>query len=195
MAEKVHSKPKRTLAEIRKIRSEAGKKGAAARIISLRENSGKEKVDVAKLIKDAEREAGDQFYMRAMRGLRQAQVALAKGVTFLYVIRTDKKGNRSKPEIVTDQFVIEQYLADELDNDDEEYFFLATKEPNNEALKDIQNRVFGKPKDDNALLGLQAAFSLLELARRSVALAPINGNADITAVKPLLPHPVPPSEN
>lgn len=188
MASKADIKPQRTRAELRKIRSEAGRKGGFAK-------AGHK--SPVKLLKDAERELGEQFFMRSMRGIRHAQVALAKGLTFLYVIKTDKKGNRSKPEVVTDQYTIEQYLADELDDDENEYYYLATKEPNSDALKDIQNRVFGKPKDDNAGLNLATAFSLLAFAQRASKLAPIDGNKDVAQIAPeldTLPHPRPSSE-
>ena len=81
---------------------------------------------------------------RMMPALTHAQAALAKGLTFLYVIKTDKKGNKSAPQIVTDTETIEAYLSDELVNDDHEYYFMATEKPNNSALDSLQDRAFGK---------------------------------------------------
>lgn len=168
------TKPKKSLAEIRQARSLAGQKSGEAR----RARGVNTKAKIEKLAIDAERETLQQFYMRGMRGIAQAQVALAKGMSFLYVIKTDKKGNRSRPEVITDQSTIESYLADELDNDEHEYYFIATKEPNNEALKDIQNRVFGKPKE-TVDVNQHHTFSLVELAKKR---GMINGNADLVVL-------------
>lgn len=89
-----------------------------------------------------------QKILRGSSKLYQAQMALATGLTFLYVIRTEtvgKKTIRHKPELVEDPETIEAYLAGELDNDDDEYYFMSTKEPNNSAIDSLTNRVFGKP--------------------------------------------------
>lgn len=85
-----------------------------------------------------------QFFMKVAKPLAISQAALAKGLTFLYVIKTYKGGKRSKPMIVKDTDVIERYLAGELDNGQNEYFFMATERPNNQALDSIFDRSFGK---------------------------------------------------
>lgn len=88
--------------------------------------------------------------------LMNAQMTLAQGVQMLYCITTDKKGNRSKPELVTDQFTIEAYLAGELNDDqgnngddagsEKEYYFITTERPDNRALDSLFDRSFGKAK-------------------------------------------------
>ncbi len=81
---------------------------------------------------------------RMMPALTVAQAALAKGLTFLYVIKTDRKGNKGKPQIITDTDTIEAYLSDELVNDEHEYYFMATEKPSNQALDSLQDRAFGR---------------------------------------------------
>lgn len=208
MTTNADNKPRKTRAEIRAIRSAAGKKGAAAK-----HGRGR---SIATLEKEAIKKAIDQRAMRATDRLMNGQISLATGQQFLYKIKKTwvqtGKGESAgywrneKPELVTSQYEIEVYLEELADNngdlsddkdDGDTYYYITTKEPNNQAIDSLLNRVHGKPKDDNALAGLHAAFSLLELARRSTSLAPINGNADVQTVElapKTLPHPRPSSE-
>lgn len=120
--------------------------------------------NAATLEKDKEKKALDQLYLRAQRQLAQSQISVGVGQTFLFRIDKKKivgpKGGVSyenqKPVLVTSQLEIEEYLTvlaenggDISDDQDPEaaYYFLTTKEPNNEAIKDILNRVHGKPKE------------------------------------------------
>lgn len=89
--------------------------------------------------------------------LFNSQITLAKGQTFLYKIEKEliigPKGGKSyrakKPEMVTSQWEIEAYLAGEL-NDHEiqdrgaTYYFITTKEPNNNAIDSLLDRTFGR---------------------------------------------------
>lgn len=103
------------------------------------------------------------FRQRAMSAadiLFDAQLTIARGQTFLYKIEKEKivgpKGGisyrRMKPVLVTSQFEIEQYLEgliEEGDLDDENdpaatYYFLTTKEPNNQAIDSLLDRSLGK---------------------------------------------------
>ncbi len=86
--------------------------------------------------------------VRSYSSLLNSQMAIAHGLTFLYVIRTNKKGQRSKPELVKSQATIEAFLADELDNDDEEYFFMSTERPDNKAIDSLLDRTFGKAQQN-----------------------------------------------
>lgn len=118
----------------------------------------------ATLEKEKEKRALDQFYLKMQSRINAAQATLATGQTFLFRIDKKKivgpKGGVSyenqKPVLVTSQLEIEEYLTvlaenggDISDDQDPEaaYYFLTTKEPNNEAIKDILNRVHGKPKE------------------------------------------------
>lgn len=221
MTTNADSKPKLTLAQIRKIRSEAGKKGGAARAAKYGENGGKK--SLAMLEKEAIKKAIDQRAMRATDVLMNGQISLAKGQQFLYRIRKtwvdmgklkrgqadegNQKGywRNEKPELVTSQYEIEAYLEELAENngelsDDQDrgdtYYYITTKEPNNQAIDSLLNRVHGKPTDGAGNLAA-AAFSLLAFAARSAQLAPRDGNSDIVknALPPVsLPHPMPSSE-
>lgn len=87
-------------------------------------------------------------HMKAVDVLFNAQMSLAVGQTFLYKFTYDNK----KPQLVTDQTEIERYLQGEIaeaDPEDEKdkrptYYFLTTKEPNNQAIDSIYDRAFGK---------------------------------------------------
>lgn len=75
--------------------------------------------------------------------LLTSQMAVAHGLTFLYVIKT-VKGKRQKPRVVKDQATIEMYLADELINSRDEYFFMATERPNTAAIDSLFDRTYGR---------------------------------------------------
>lgn len=87
--------------------------------------------------------------LRSQNALLRAQIGVAKGLTFLYVIR---KGSK-KPQIVTDVEIIEAYLADELENDEDEYYFMSTKEPDTKAIDSLIDRVHGKARQNIGLDG------------------------------------------
>lgn len=78
-----------------------------------------------------------------------SQFSLAKGVMMLFKIETDSKGNRRKPELVTDEIVITRFLEENegmdgtMDGDD--YFFLTTKVPDSRTITDMLDRAMGKP--------------------------------------------------
>lgn len=92
--------------------------------------------------------------------LLNAQMSLATGTQMLFVVHTDSKGSRRKPEMVTDVDVITRFLDENEgmdgtmkvgshaeDSKVEDYFFLTTMPPNNQALESLLNRTFGKPQE------------------------------------------------
>lgn len=72
------------------------------------------------------------------------QMTLAQGVTYLFRIHTDEKGNKSKPELVESQAEISAYLNGEYDGDPEDYYFITTERPDNKAIDSMLDRAFGK---------------------------------------------------
>jgi hypothetical protein len=88
---------------------------------------------------------------RSVNKLLSQQMAIAQGLTFLYVIETKsfikdgkKVTRRSKPKIVKDEDLIADYLAGDLDNDENEYYFMATQRPDNKAIDSLLNRAYGR---------------------------------------------------
>lgn len=79
--------------------------------------------------------------------LFNAQANLATGEQYLFckVTTGEGKNRKTHTEIVTDPEVIRQYLDDELDNSDNEYYYLSTKPANNMAIDSLLNRAFGTP--------------------------------------------------
>lgn len=88
-----------------------------------------------------------------------AQMSLATGVQMLFVIHTDSKGNRRKPEMITDPDTITKFLeenegvdgvirSDEEKRDSkskvEDYYFMTTKIPDSRTISDMLDRAFGK---------------------------------------------------
>lgn len=89
------------------------------------------------------------------------QLVLARGQTFLYKIEKyyekvkDKKGKMTQvlrqrpPERVTNEYEIRQYLEGlveqgDMNDPEDTYYFLTTKEPDNKAIDSMLNRTFGK---------------------------------------------------
>lgn len=97
------------------------------------------------------REYQDRIRRNAEK-LFNAQFSLATGTQMLFVIRTDSRGNRRKPEIVTDPEIISIFLetnegmSGTLDGDpDSEYYFMTTRNPDSRTLTDMLDRAMGKP--------------------------------------------------
>jgi len=89
----------------------------------------------------------EEFKQRVLRSankLISSQMNLAQGVQMLYVIEKTEKGANKKPRLITDQETIEKYLAGELDDNTNEYYFITTERPDNRALDSLFDRVFGK---------------------------------------------------
>jgi len=100
-------------------------------------------MEVKKAYLDKVRRNVDQLF--------NAQFSVAKGTQMLFVIKTDSKGNRRKPEIVTDPEIIGRFLEENegmdgtLGSDDSEYFFLTTRMPDSRTISDMLDRALGKP--------------------------------------------------
>lgn len=85
-----------------------------------------------------------QRVMRSMGELITSQMNLAIGTQMLFVIEKNKDGTRSKPKLITNQKTIEEYLAGELDERDDEYYFITTERADNRAIDSLLDRTFGK---------------------------------------------------
>lgn len=81
--------------------------------------------------------------------LFNAQKDLAVGEKYLMVIKTIGSGAKQRREtsIVTDPETIKQFLDEELEDTDTEYYFMTTKPANNMALDSLLNRSFGKAEE------------------------------------------------
>lgn len=81
--------------------------------------------------------------------LFNAQMNLAEGVTMLFRVKKDKKGNNLKPELVTSQSEISQFIEEcggydgKMNGDT--YYFLTTKVPDSRTITDMLDRALGKP--------------------------------------------------
>lgn len=97
--------------------------------------------------------------------LFNAQFSLATGTQMLFVIHTDSKGRRGKPELVTDVDIISRFLDENEGMDGsmkindysegsacDDYFFLTTKLPDSKTITDMLDRALGKP-DQKLVLG------------------------------------------
>lgn len=81
--------------------------------------------------------------------LFNAQMNLAEGATMLFRVEKDSKGNDKKPELVTSQAEISQFIEecggyDGTMNGDT-YYFLTTKLPDSRTITDMLDRAMGKP--------------------------------------------------
>lgn len=101
----------------------------------------------------------EQRALKHVQELLSAQLTVAKGVQMLFVIHTDSKGVRRKPELITSVDTITKFLDEnegvdgvlksEAEGRDpkskvEDYYFMTTKVPDTKAIENILDRVFGK---------------------------------------------------
>jgi hypothetical protein len=94
-------------------------------------------------------EAVRQFKARVAKNvdkLFNSQFDLATGEKYLMVTRTIGKGAKARreTEIVTDPTLIKQFIDEELEDSETEWYFMTTKPANNQALEGMLNRAFGK---------------------------------------------------
>lgn len=104
--------------------------------------------------------------MKSMSNLLNSQMNLAIGTHMLFVIKTDKNGNRGKPGLVTNQKTIEQYLAGELDDCENEYYFITTERADNRAIDSLLDRTFGKA---NIPVDFGMTDNLADLLKKALA--------------------------
>lgn len=101
-------------------------------------------LDAMKVKKEYE----DKIRAQADR-LFNAQMNLAEGVTMLFRIEKDSKGNNKKPELVTSESEISQFIEEcggydgQMNGDT--YYFLTTKVPDSRTISDMLDRAMGKP--------------------------------------------------
>lgn len=114
-----------------------------------REGAGRKEGSISKKTKEQNivEEEFRQRVLKSMEELMNSQMNLAQGCQMLFRIEVTKdksgKETRSKPELVTSQTTIEEYLAGELEDEDD-YYFITTNKPDNKALDSLIDRVFGK---------------------------------------------------
>lgn len=147
-----------------------------------RKNAGRPKgsKDPLTLEKEKVQEALSQRVFKIADSLLNPQISLAKGQQFLYKIEKTKiigpKGGvcyrNEKPQLVTNEWEIQQYLDDLTakangDMEDENspeatYYYITAKEPNNMAIDSLFNRTLGKPKE-SMQLEANVTFTLEDL--------------------------------
>lgn len=98
-----------------------------------------------KLRREAEKLMKDRI-VRNTDALLNAQLALARGESSLYRIYYTGTGKDRKKhvDIVTDQETITAFLADELEDTDDEYYYIATKSPDARSIDSLLDRTYGK---------------------------------------------------
>lgn len=112
-----------------------------------------------KLEKLAVKRELDQRVLRAVPKLFAAQMDLACGEKVLMVKRTtgDGKDRKVTTEIVTDVETIAEYIIDDgitLNQEtNNEYYYITTKQANNQAIEGLLNRVLGKAPDKIEITG------------------------------------------
>lgn len=113
-----------------------------------RKNNGRKKGSMNKTTAES-RIAKAAFIDRVNKNvdkLFNSQFDLAAGEKYLMVVKTVGKGAKARREtsIVTDPELIKQYLDEELEDTETEYYFMTTKPADNKALDSLLNRSFGK---------------------------------------------------
>lgn len=157
---------------------EATCKGGKGDAGGAREGSGRKpgKVSEQKMILKLQKEALQKRIASHADQLFNAQYNLAIGQTMLFVKITerDSKGKplRTYHERVESQETIKEYLDDpDAQNDDEHYYYITTRPANNQALSNLLDRAFGKPKEN------------IELGEDPDAPLPVHGTGTTTELR------------
>lgn len=115
-----------------------------------RPNAGRPQGAKNKLTKDAKvREKGiKERILKNVDDLVNSQLALARGISFLYEIKMRNVAGRRKPEhiLVKDPKRIKQFLDGDLEG---EYYYISQKAPDNRAIDSLLDRAFGKATTEN----------------------------------------------
>lgn len=94
------------------------------------------------------RHQAEAEYKRRVAGmtdkLLNSQLSLALGEVNLY--KKTVRGNKTITSMVDDPETVKSYLSGDLEDGDNEYFYLATKSPDNKALDSVLDRTYGKAK-------------------------------------------------
>ena len=124
-----------------------------------REGSGRPEGAESQATKDKKivKEEMKQRIMRSKDALLNSQMNLAQGIQMLFKIETIEiknkdgiviKNERQKPELITSQDEIENYLAGDYDNKDNVYYFITTEKPDNKAIDSMFDRAFDKARQN-----------------------------------------------
>ena len=114
-----------------------------------RQGSGRKpgQKDAKTIEADKTKEEVDKIFkkrvIKNIEPLMNAQLSLAKGLSYLYRIDKTKKGNNKKPVLVTSPFEIALYLDDDYETD-KTYYYITTDKPDSRAIDSMFDRVFGK---------------------------------------------------
>lgn len=119
--------------------------------------------------KEAEKYIKERI-IKSVDNIINSQMNLAQGIQMLYRITTNEKGIKSKPELITNQFEIEQYLSGELEDEKNEYYFITTERPDNRALDSLLDRTFGKSRQNIGVDGgdIDKPIRLLNYVRNNI---------------------------
>lgn len=121
-------------------------KWGGARVGAGRKKGGEN--ESARIRRLMEAEMKDRI-VQSTEALLNSQMSLAKGEVNLYRTYYEGEGKNRKKivELVTDQQTITSFLADELNqSDDEEYYYIATKSPDSKSIDSLLDRTYGKAK-------------------------------------------------
>lgn len=127
------------------IQDEILSKGGVAIRGGYRPNAGRPRGSKNKLTKDAKvrEKTIKERILKNVDELVNSQLALAKGVQYLYQIRMRNVAGRRKPEhiLIKDPKKIKAFLDGDLED---EYCYLSTQAPDNKAIDSLLDRAFGK---------------------------------------------------
>lgn len=122
-------------------RKKGGAKPGAGRPKGRMNQSTLDAMAVKKKYQDRIRKSADRLF--------NAQMNLAEGSTLLFRIEKDDKGKNMKPQQVTDQNEIMQFIDEcggyEGTMNGDTYYFVTTKLPDSRTITDMLDRAMGKP--------------------------------------------------
>lgn len=139
-------------------------------------------VSEQKMILNTQKKLMQERIAKNVDKLLNAQMNLALGQTMLFV-KVTERDSKGKPirvyhERVESQETIKEYLDDpEALNTDENYYYITTRPASNQAIANLLDRAFGKPKenielgeDPDAPLPKHGTGTTIELRKAMIAM-------------------------
>lgn len=139
--------------KLKNVSNSAGRHGGR------RKNAGRKKGGKNKntIEKDIAKKELESRVINSLDTLINSQLDLATGEKYLMAVRTVGRGSKARQEtvIITDLEMIKRYFSGDLEDTEDEYYFISTKPANNQALESLLNRTFGKAPQGIDLTGEQ----------------------------------------
>lgn len=135
--------------------------------------------DTTAIMREMAEEAFLNRTEQAINKLFNAQLSKALGCSFLMRVDKDDKGKDMRPAVVEDLDEIKDFLAGNMTMEEQDrYYYITTKEPDNRAIDSLLDRLFGKAPQ-KIIHGNDNKAPVIMDARQAMIIAQIYAHANV----------------